>query len=264
MAEFVNGKYTSPSGRVYDEAEEKKRAQQYAQRALEGKGPGGYVPTSLSANAIMNAYPITEDRSDDNSSGDVTTASNGGDMMSRYLSELERQRAEKQAALDAQYRQGKKNIEDSAADSNKDAYTAYMHGIKNMPQKSAMYGSGGMAQSLANKSQLNYENNRNNIAVAKQQALADLESDYRAGVLDAGDDYLTKLTAAQGKITTQNKTVSGGGTGTTGAAGTKSYKIGNTGIKADSEMSLYNQLIAMGFTRKEAEDYMLRNGVITA
>lgn len=41
---------------------------------------------------------------------------------SAYMAELERQRAERQRMLDAQYNQGKKNIRDTARASNKQAY----------------------------------------------------------------------------------------------------------------------------------------------
>lgn len=242
-------------------AEDKKQAQQYAQAVLDGTGPVKYLSWSQVPNAMINAgVPITTEKTPAKTTT-VSSAGGGDGGMNVYLQALERQRAEKQAALDAQYRQGKKNIEDSAAASNKDAYTAYMHGIKNMPQKSAMYGSGGMAQSLANKSQLNYENNRNNIAVAKQQALADLESDYRAGVLDAGDDYLTKLSAVQGKIGSGG---SAGGTTKTTVPAKTTYRVAGTNINADSEVSLFNQLRQMGFTQKEAEDYMVANGIVKA
>ena len=146
----------------------------------------------------------------------------------------------------------KKNLENAAADSNKQAYVAYMQGMKNMPQAAAMYGSGGMAQSLANKSQLNYENNRKNIEEAKLAGLADLESDYRAGVINAGEDYLTKLSAATAKATAKS------GGGTTTATG---YSIGDnqtvhTGSDEQALTSLVNELMGMGFTRKQAEEYI--------
>ena len=249
MAEFVNGKYVSPSGRVYYEAEEKRKAQKYAQEALEGKR--GYVSASQLPNAIINAkVPInkTEIPVSAGSSGGGTDAA-----MQRYLNELSRQRAERQAMLDEQYNQGKKNIEDAAENSKKEAYVAYMHGIKNMPQAAAMYGSGGMAQSLANKSQLNYENNRNKIDAAKIAGLADLESDYRAGVMDAGENYLTRLSAVQGKGTAK----SSGGKATTVAG----YSIGNnktvhTGSDEQALTGLINELMGMGFTRQQAEEYI--------
>lgn len=253
MAEWTNGKYVSKSGKVYDEAEERRKAQKFAQDALSGKS-GKYVSASQTYNALVNANVPINKKDEPVAAG---SGSGGGDSaVQLYLNELNRQRNERQAMLDEQYNQGKKNIEDAAEASNKDAYVAFMQGIKNMPQAAAMYGSGGMAQSLANKSQLNYENNRNKIAAAKLASLADLESDYRAGVLDAGDDYLTKLSAASGK------SGSSGSKGTTGKVTT--YQLGDTGVKASSELAMYNQLRLMGMSQQEAEDYLIRNGVISA
>lgn len=249
-----------------------KTAQEYAQAALDGTS-GKYVSASQTYNALVNAgVPINTVEVPTGGSG----SSSGGNVsagvvetaadqnLQLYLDELRRQRDEKQAALDEQYEQGKRNIEEAAAESNRQAYIAYMHGMKNLPQQAAMYGNGGMAQSLANKSQLNYENNRNNIEVAKLGSLADLESDYRAGVLDAGDDYLTKLSAVQGISSTAKTSGGSSGTKSAGSGSNTVYQIGDTGVKAVSEVDLYNQLRLMGFTQRQAEDYMMRNGVITA
>lgn len=182
------------------------------------------------------------------------SSSNGADA---YINALQQMRAERQAMLDAQYKQGKNNIENTAADSNRQAYIAYMQGIKNMPQAAAMYGSGGMAQSLANKSQLNYENNRNNIEAAKLASLTDLESDYRAGVLDAGNDYLDKLASVK------QKTVTGAGTVADGSPAGKIYKVANLGITAADEVDLYKKLMAAGLSQTEAEQYLISQGIVS-
>ena len=194
--------------------------------------------------------------------GNITTAGNGSgggvdSALQAYLNELERQRAERQAMLDAQYKQGKNNIENSAANSNRQAYIAYMNGLKNMPQAAAMYGSGGMAQSLANKSQMNYENNRNNIETAKLASLTDLESDYRAGVLDAGNDYLEKL------ANVKQKTVTGAGTVADGSSAGKTYTVDKLGITAADEVELYKKLMAAGLSQSEAEEYLINQGIVS-
>lgn len=194
----VNGVETQSR---YDPTDEqKKKAQEYANAMLTGKGQSnyGYLSPGQAVNAVTNASNPIKTSGGGSSSQDTA--------VSAYLAELERQRAERQALLDSQYNKGKQNIEDSAAASNKEAYISYMNGMKNMPQAAAMYGSGGMAQSLANKSQLNYENNRNNINAAKLSSLSDLEADYNSGVLSAGDDYLTKLASAQSKISSGSST----------------------------------------------------------
>ena len=81
---------------------EKQDAQRYAQEALEGKR--GYLSATQVPNAVMNAQvPIKATKTT------ASTAGSGGDAtVQRYLNELSRQRAERQAMLDAQYKQGKK------------------------------------------------------------------------------------------------------------------------------------------------------------
>lgn len=290
---------------------EPKTAQQYAQDALNGVG-GRYVSPSQVPNAIINAkVPINKVELPKNSSSGNTS----GASVNTYLSALQQQNAENQAIreqrrkdrlaalekrkneriaaleeqkartmaeLEKQYGQGKQNIADTATDSNKQAYVAYMHGIKNMPQAAAMYGSGGMAQSLANKSQLNYENNRMNVEQAKLASLQKLEDSYRGrvrdadaayrrGVLDANDayrdsalsvddayyetvqnaktNYLTQLASLQGKT-------SGGSSGS--GSGRTAYRIGNDQTVYSNLDALIKGLKNMGFTDEEARRYIKR------
>ena len=229
--------------------EEKKQAQKFAEDALSGKS-GIYVPAAQTANAVKNAQvPIQKNKTTEPAAG--AGAFSG---MDTYLAELQRQQAEKQKMLDSQYKQGKKNINRAADSGKKEAYVSFMQGMKNMPQKAAMYGAGGMAQSLANKSQLNYENNRNNIEQSRISALADLEADYKAGLMDSRDQYLTQLLAAQEKATASLK---GTGTQTTG------YSIGDnqtvhTGSDERTLTGLLTELMGMGFTRRQAEEYIRR------
>lgn len=232
--------------------EEKKQAQKFAQDALSGAS-GIYVPAASTANAVINAQvPIEEEKINVSSS-----AGGGSSAMDRYLLELERQQAERQRMLDAQYKAGKRNINDAAKQGNREAYVAYMQGMKNMPQKAAMYGAGGMAQSLANKSQLNYENNRNNIEQSRIAALADLEADYRAGVMDAKDRYLTQLQAASTKAAGTLK-----GTGTSGKQATgyslEGHQTVHDGSDEQAMTGLISELMGMGFTRQQAEEYIRR------
>ena len=232
--------------------EEKKQAQKFAQDALSGAS-GIYVPAAGTANAVINAQvPIEEEKINVSSS-----AGGGSSAMDRYLLELERQQAERQRMLDAQYKAGKRNINDAAKQGNREAYVAYMQGMKNMPQKAAMYGAGGMAQSLANKSQLNYENNRNNIEQSRIAALADLEADYRAGVMDAKDRYLTQLQAASTKAA---GTLKGTGTGGKQATGysLEGHKTVHDGSDEQAMTGLISELMGMGFTRQQAEEYIRR------
>jgi len=239
---------------------EKQAAQKYAQDALSGKS-GVYIPASQTANAVINAgVPIKTAKEKVTAPATTATPAVQQDStMTKYLQELDRQRTEKQARLDAQYSKGKQNINDEAARGNKQAYTAFMQGMKNMPQKAAMYGAGGMAQSLANKSQLNYENNRNNIEQARVSALADLESDYRGGVINMQDDYLSKLSAAR----TNAVTTSGSGKATATPVTSAGYRIGDNqtvhaGTDEQALTGLINELMGMGFTKEQAKEYIMQ------
>lgn len=236
--------------------EEKKQAQKFAQDALSGAS-GIYVPAASTANAVINAQVPVEKEKTNVYSGAGGGSSGGSSAMDRYLLELERQQAERQQMLDAQYKAGKRNINDAAKQGNREAYVAYMQGMKNMPQKAAMYGAGGMARSLANKSQLNYENNRNNIEQSRIAALADLEADYRAGVMDAKDRYLTQLQAASTKAAGTLK-----GTGNSGKQATGYSLEGHQTVHGGSDeqamTGLISELMGMGFTRQQAEEYIRR------
>lgn len=242
-----DGSWTSPGGKTYSAEymdRQRKKAQQYAQAALEGKG--SYVSPSQMANAVSNAYPA----SITHNGGNYTVQNSA---YSAYMAELERQRAERQRMLDEQYNQGKQNIRDTARASNKQAYIAYMQGLKNMPQAAAMYGSGGMAQSLANKSQLNYENNRKDIEKAKISALGELESDYRSGMMNGQEQYLAALKNAPAEYKTYSGPVY------TSTLGDKTlYKGGN---KEQSIDALTSQLLSMGYTRAQVTDYLKSQGI---
>ena len=116
-----------------------------------------------------------------------------------------------------------------------------------------MYGSGGMAQSLANKSQLNYENNRKEIERAKIAALGELESDYRSGVISGQDSYLTALRNAPDPVKTYSVPQY------TTTLGDKTLYKGY-----DEERSidaLTSQLQSMGYTRAQITDYLKRQGI---
>lgn len=242
-----DGSWTSPGGKTYSAEymdRQRKKAQQYAQAALEGRGT--YVSPSQMVNAIASAYPATSTES----TGSYTVQNSA---YSAYMAELERQRAERQRMLDEQYNQGKQNIRDTARASNKQAYVSYMQGLKNMPQAAAMYGSGGMAQSLANKSQLNYENNRKDIEKAKISALGELESDYRSGVMSGQDRYLTALKNAPDPVKTYSAPQY------TSTFGDKTLYRGSS--KKQSIDALTSQLLSMGFTRAQVTDYLKSQGI---
>jgi hypothetical protein len=72
-------------------------------------------------------------------------------------------------------------------------YVAYMQGMKNMPQNTALYGEGGEIESLKNRMQLNYQSNR-----AAQQAdyggvLGQLQQKYSEDLALLEKRYLDQL-----------------------------------------------------------------------
>lgn len=292
-----------------------KTAQEYAQDALNGVD-NRYISPSQAINAQLNAGVLPEIKpvvNDNNKGGggDGNSDSSGTSAVDSYLSALQQRNAQSQALeekrrneklsaleqrrneklaaleeqkkqtladLETQYGQGKQNISDQATDSNRQAYIAYMQGIKNMPQSTAMYGSGGMVQSLANKSQLNYENNRMGVEKNKMNSLTDLENSYRGkvseaenlysqGVLDTNDsyrnsvlnvddayydamrdaekNYLTQLANTTMSVSSNAKSTSSGKSSSgksDGSSSNNGYAIESMGIKTSGKTEADNVL----------------------
>ena len=233
-------------------AKDRKQAQEYAKAALSGsmKYGSGYVSPSQVDNAVANAGTAEPEKPE--TAGDVAAApASVYDPAAEYY-------AQQQKMMDAQYKRGKRNINKAAADGNKEAYIAYMNGLKTMPQKAAIYGSGGYAQSLLNKSQLNYENNRNSIEQQRQASLADLEADYRNGILNAQNDYLTRLQSSIGKATA------------TKAVPARSTNAKSTAVAAgdgddatvDEASQVYRRYAAMGWSKDQIEKVLRDKGYL--
>jgi len=184
-------------------------------------------------------------------------ASGGGDNgYSEYKALLEQMKREKQAQVNAAFNQGKESLDNARAAANKDAYIAYMHGLKNMPQRAALGGNGGYAQSLATKQQLNYENNRGSIYQNYLDNLRELEAAKANGIVAANQDYLTDMAgliksgapaAAAGNETTTTNNVWGG-----------KYKVGSKTMSRDEYLAY---LAGYGMDAAQAAEYMQKNNI---
>lgn len=187
----------------------------------------------------------------------TTAAPAGGDNgYSEYKALLEQMKREKQAQVNAAFNQGKESLDNARAAANKDAYIAYMHGLKNMPQIAAMGGNGGYAQSLATKQQLNYENNRGNIYQKYMDNLRELEAAKANGIVAANQDYLTDM-AGLIKSGAPAATAVGGTTTTNNVWGGK-YKVGSKTMSRDEYLAY---LAGYGMDAAQAAEYMQKNNI---
>ena len=78
-------------------------------------------------------------------------------------------------------------------DALRQLYVAYMNGIKQLPQQSALWGAGGSIESLKTQHRINYEDNR-----AKQNSeyagvLGELQRRYNSDLLELEEKYLRQL-----------------------------------------------------------------------
>ena len=110
-----------------------------------------------------------------------------------YAAGQDKLKAEQEALIGKNYDTSSGNLGTAKTDSLQDSYVAYMKGLKNMPQISAISGNGGYAQSLAAKQQLNYENNRKAIEADYLSKLYDLQAERDAALLSANNTYNTNL-----------------------------------------------------------------------
>lgn len=220
-------------------------------------GYGGKVP--LSAELIEEPVVKTNTAV---SSGTSAGTDNG---YNRYISSLMEQQAQlkgqKDAAVNAAYKNAKINLDNSREASLKDSYVAYMKGLKYMPQISAVSGNGGYAQSLAAKQQLNYESNRAAIEQNYLNSLRELEANKAAGLisnqenyLDGAQSYLSQLASMQKSYSEPE--VNTAATGTT--TGEYKYKVGSQTM---SRAQLLEYLASLGLTTEQAKAYMDRNNL---
>ncbi len=175
------------------------------------------------------------------------------------------------------FNNSKLNLDNAKNNSLKDSYVAYMRGLKNMPQISAVSGNGGYAQSLANKQQLNYENNRTSMENQYLENLRQLEQERNAGLAASQESYVNGLmgleTNAQNyldRLDALRKDEAGYADqmsklikdATPKVSATKEftgkYKVGNETM---SRSELIDYLIGQGMTAREAAWWMEENKI---
>jgi len=256
----ADGSYTSAGGKTYSAeymAEQKKLAQEYAQRAL--SGGAGYLSDAQAQNAWLNATPVTEQK--------IVKSDNGASSLySAYASALDRQYQllqEQQALAEKQRRAAMEatiNANNQAADKSlKEAYIANMLAKRNMPQQLKSAGiSGGATETTLADLQNSYMNNRFNIEQNRNDANAQARLAFDNGVASDYGNYLAKQYELQGTLA--DKAYSGYSKAKDNAQTSAAYKAGD--ITASSVVDLYNKLIDKGYTQKAVEDYLIAQGIV--
>lgn len=121
----------------------------------------------------------------------------------KQQAELARREAERKALLQNQYNTARKQAQDARDESLRQTYLAYMRGTKNNKQLGAVTGGGGELESLKNRSQLNYENNRGNIMAEFDRAEADLLAQLNAEQMANADTFADKMSGIGDKFYSQ-------------------------------------------------------------
>ncbi len=167
----------------------------------------------------------------------------------------ERQR---KAALDATIKANNK----AADKSLREAYIANMLSKKNLPQQLKAVGvSGGASETTLADIQNTYMNNRFGIEEQRNEANAQARQAYNAGVAGDYNNFLTKQYELQGTLA-DNLRKMGSSSAAAEPQSVKGYKIDSMGITATSEADLFRKLVAGGLTQEQAEQYLIRQGII--
>ena len=95
--------------------------------------------------------------------------------------------------LGSSYNASRKQAAQDNEDSMRDLYIAYMQGIKNMPQQTALWGAGGEIESLKTQHRLNYENNRAKQSKEYGSIMDDIQQRYNADLLELEQKYLREM-----------------------------------------------------------------------
>lgn len=95
--------------------------------------------------------------------------------------------------LGSSYNASRKQAAQDNEDSMRDLYIAYMQGIKNMPQQTALWGAGGEIESLKTQHRLNYEDNRAKQAREYGSILDDIQQRYNSDLWELEQKYLREM-----------------------------------------------------------------------
>lgn len=175
-----------------------------------------------------------------------TQASAAADEYKRLLRQMQ---AERKAAADAAFKQGKANLDTAKTAALRDGYVAYMQGLRNMPQLTAAVGNGGYAQSLAAKQQLGYENNRAAVEQGYLDNLRELQANRDAQIVSGNQDYLTEL-ASLVKNTAEKAAANENG----------GYRY-TLGGRTYDEQGLITYLKSLGMTQEAIARYLQAKGL---
>ena len=205
--------------------------------------------------AIKVAQPVYDTVTTSAPAASSGSSDNG---YSEYKALLAQMKAEREAQVNAAYNRGKANLDNAKNSSLKDAYTAYMHGLKNMPQIAAVGGNGGYAQTLAAKQQLNYENNRNGIEQNYMDNLRELQANRDNSIVSSNQDYLTDMASLVKSGTPNLSSVAAASGGTTSNVFSGKYKVGGKTMSRDEYLAY---LAGYGMDADEAANYMQKNNI---
>ena len=114
-------------------------------------------------------------------------------LLQQKRNEIEKQYTTNQNRLAANYDAEKLAAQQSNDELLRQLYIAYMQGIKNMPQQSALWGAGGEVESLKSRHRINYENNRARQNTQYSGIISELQQKYNNDLMELEEKYLKQL-----------------------------------------------------------------------
>ena len=270
MAQYVNGTYTTKSGKTYNEEEQKKLAQQYALAALGNKN--GYLSPAQTENALANAYPnpITPIGDNSGNKGGNDAANAISAAYSAYAAAIEEQTRllrEQQELAERQRRAAMEstiNANNKAADKSlREAYVANMLSKKNLPQQLKALGvSGGASETTLADLNNTYMNNRFGIEENRNTANSQAMQAYNNGVAGDYSEFLAKQYALQGNLAEKAFDASvSAAKNKDSSTNLNGYKIGDDDTVYTSGQALLRELRARGYTEAQAREYLKYYGI---
>ncbi|MEG0020097.1 MAG: hypothetical protein RR728_06080 [Oscillospiraceae bacterium] len=109
------------------------------------------------------------------------------------IAEIERYRGVQRELINGNLNRQKGEAAQRSEENMKQLYVSYMKGLKGMPQQTAAWGAGGAVESLKNRSQLNYENNRAKENQSHATVISALQQKYNDELMALEEKYLSRL-----------------------------------------------------------------------
>ena len=164
---------------------------------------GAELPPIPYINTANKTQSSTVNKTVSNKSGanTVIAQNNANDELARQKAlllqqkrnEIEKQYATNQNRLAANYDEEKLAAQQSNDEILRQLYIAYMQGIKNMPQQSALWGAGGEVESLKSRHRMNYEDNRAKQNTQYGGIISELQQKYNKDLMELEEKYLKQL-----------------------------------------------------------------------